>query len=102
MLAARIYGPEDYRIEDIPEPSMLADEVLVAPKLVGICGTDVEIFEQTLEFYRSGKGMLPIIPGHEWVGQVVKVASKAHEGWLGKQVVGEVPFQCGKCKTCLT
>ena len=43
-------------------------ELLIAPTAVGICGTDIEIFEGSLAYFRMGLAEFPIVPGHEWTG----------------------------------
>jgi len=72
MKAARLYGPGDIRVEEIPEPERPGPgEVLLAVTAVGICGSD-------LHYYREGGlGGLnveePLILGHEFIGEVVAV-----------------------------
>jgi threonine dehydrogenase-like Zn-dependent dehydrogenase len=64
-------------------------EVLIRVRLAGICGTDLELVHGYYPF--SG------IPGHEFVGEVVKAPDKF---WLGKRVVGEINAACGECEQC--
>ena len=73
----------------IPEPS--AGEALVAVRLAGICGTDLELV----------KGYYPYtgIPGHEFVGEIVQ--SPDHPERVGERVVGEINIVCGHCDPCL-
>src|SRR5207244_4006962 len=72
MKAARIYGPGDVRVEEIPDsPPPAAGEVLLAVTAVGICGSD-------LHYYREGSlGGLnvqePLILGHEIAGRIEAV-----------------------------
>jgi L-iditol 2-dehydrogenase len=76
MKAAVFYDVEDIRLEDVPEPEIGPDDVLVEVAACGICGSDLEYY-----FGRSpvgtpdGKG--PLILGHEFSGRVVAVGKDA-------------------------
>lgn len=61
---------------------------LVKVHLAGVCSTDLQI----LKGYMSFTG----VPGHEFVGSVVEGPRE----WVGKRVVGEINFGCGKCDNC--
>ena len=61
---------------------------IVKVHLAGICSTDLQIFNGYMKF----RG----VPGHEFVGSV----SQGPKEWLGKRVVGEINFGCGKCEFC--
>jgi len=76
-------------VDDQPEPARPKGWALIRPRLVGICGTDLEL----LRGYRQFKG----IPGHEFVGEVLEtdVPSLA-----GKRVVGEINIGCSNCSRC--
>lgn len=75
-------------VSDYPEPAPGEGEALVAVRLAGICATDLEITRGYMSF--TG------VPGHEFVGTVVK-GSRA---WRGKRVVGEINCICGRCDMC--
>jgi D-arabinose 1-dehydrogenase-like Zn-dependent alcohol dehydrogenase len=74
MKAVQVVGYERAVYTDVPVPDFGPDELLVQVKRVGVCHSDVEVFRQELGIYRDGGASLPIIPGHEWSGEVV-------EGW---------------------
>lgn len=95
VLAARLYGPGDIRVEEVPRPEPGPGEVLVRVKEAGICGTDKAFYKGT---YRPGK--LPIIPGHEVAGVVEEVGEGVDESWVGARVTSEINFPCGKCWFC--
>lgn len=84
----------DFR-EDIPVPVPGNGEALVRVRLAGICATDLELV----------RGYYPYagVPGHEFVGDVVAVASQDEAGisWVGARVVGEINASCGSCESCL-
>lgn len=94
MKAAVLYGEADIRFEDVDKPRIQAHEVLIAPKLVGICGTD-------LHFYRGHRQIeKPLILGHEFTGTVVEVGKSVSKFKIGDRVVGEHVIGCGKCTYC--
>ena len=69
-------------------PSIQDGFALIRVRLAGICSTDLQIFKGYMAFQG--------VPGHEFVGEV-------HEGpaeLLGKRVVGEINFACGRCEMC--
>src|SRR3954447_22502771 len=74
--------------ENYSEPQTTGGEAVVRVRMAGICFTDLEIFRGYMGF----RG----IPGHEFVGEVVKGAPAL----AGKRVVGEINFGCGFCESC--
>ena len=77
--------------EDLPQPEPAAGEALIRIRLAGICATDLEMV----------KGYYPFtgIPGHEFVGEVVRAPDAP--AWEGRRVVGEINITCGRCAQCL-
>lgn len=67
-------------------------EVLVKPKYVGICGTDL---------YLMKKMTTPLHLGHEWIGEVLACGSQVTEFSVGEVVTGTGHFACGKCTECM-
>ncbi len=83
-------------LEDVPIPEIGANEILIKVSACGICHTDLHIIEGEL----TG-GKLPVIPGHQITGKVVKVG-KAVTGFREGDRVG-IPWlysTCGKCRFC--
>lgn len=76
-------------VDDRQPPARPQGWALIRPRLVGICGTDLEL----LRGYRQFKG----VPGHEFVGQVLEADSPA---LVGKRVVGEINVGCMSCSRC--
>jgi len=79
-------------LRDVPEPTPAPDEALVALRLAGICGTDLELTRG----YKGYTGTL----GHEFVGTVLEAPSAPQ--WQGRRVVGEINLACGTCDRCTT
>jgi len=100
MKALRIYGARSARYEETAEPSLGADEALVRVRAVAVCGTDLEIYQGTMFYFTSGMARYPIIPGHEWSGEIVAVGEQVRGFGPGDKVVGECTVACGRCEYC--
>ena len=100
MHAIEFHGDERLEIVERPDPAPGEGELLIAPTAVGICGTDIEIFEGSLAYFRMGIAEYPIVPGHEWTGTVVDVGRGRDRLLAGRPVVGEVAIGCGVCVRC--
>jgi 2-desacetyl-2-hydroxyethyl bacteriochlorophyllide A dehydrogenase len=81
-------------------PSVAPGHLLIRPLVVGICGTDVELFDGSMAYLRSGITSYPIQPGHEWIGEVMRMAEDVTEFEIGDRVVGECSIGCGHCAVC--
>jgi L-iditol 2-dehydrogenase len=85
MKAVQFQGVDKLALAEIDTPSIGADEVLVALRSVGICHSDFELLE--------GRYIIPfdypIIPGHEWAGQIVEVGRDVTDFTPGDRVLGE-------------
>jgi L-iditol 2-dehydrogenase len=99
--AIEFHGEERLELVERPDPTPGAGELLIAPTAVGICGTDVEIFDGSLAYFRMGLARYPIVPGHEWTGEVVDVGAGVFGFSAGDRVVGEVAIGCGVCVRCV-
>src|SRR3954447_771651 len=100
MRAIEFHGEERLELVERPDPTPGEGELLIAPTAVGICGTDVEIFDGSLAYFRMGIATYPIVPGHEWTGDVVDVGAGVTGFQAGDRVVGEVAIGCGVCVRC--
>jgi threonine dehydrogenase-like Zn-dependent dehydrogenase len=107
MQAVRVYGVEDYRLESVPVPAVGPGEVLVRVLATGICASDVKTHFGAARVW-GGDGMAgyiqtPVIPGHEFVGQVVALgegAAEKHGLALGDMAVSEQIVPCWECRFC--
>ena len=100
MKALRIHGPYQARYEELPDPRIGPDDVLVRVHAVAACGTDLEIYQGTMFYFTSGLAHYPIIPGHEWSGVVNDVGQNVTAFKPGDKVVGECTVACGRCDFC--
>ncbi len=97
MLAARfVEAGKPFAVETIDVPAIDADEVLVAIKAAGICGTDVHYHTGEFAPY-----VIPLTLGHEGAGVVTEVGEKVTHLAVGDHVVIHYIISCGQCKPCL-
>lgn len=101
MKAIRVYGPKDLRHEDISDPDVGPDDVLIRVKAAAVCGTDVEVYDGTMFYITSGMSQLPFTPGHEWSGEVVATGTEVTGFLVGDRVTGECSVGCRTCSYCL-
>jgi L-iditol 2-dehydrogenase len=100
MRVVQVVGYEQSVYTHVPVPEPGPDELLVRVRRVGVCHSDVEVFRQELGIYRDGGAALPIIPGHEWAGEVVEIGAKVQDFVVGERVTGECGIGCGQCDLC--
>jgi alcohol dehydrogenase len=95
-MKAAVYDGKEIHIKMVAEPIINKSQVLVRVKAVGICGTDLAIVQGSLPT------PTPIILGHEFVGEVVKLGKEVDKIWLNKRVTSEInsniDFNCYYCK----
>src|SRR5437773_10520789 len=81
--------------EDVPTPEASVEEVLVAVKACGICGSDVHGMDGS-----TGRRRPPIIMGHEAAGVISRVGTSV-TGWaVGDRVTFDLTIYCGQCEFC--
>ncbi len=107
MAAVICHGPEDYRLEERSVPGVGAGEVLVKVRAVGICASDLKCYGGAPMFWgdgvRAGYCERGVIPGHEFVGEVVALGEGAAERYglaVGDLAVSEQIVPCGACRFC--
>jgi len=89
-----LHDINDFYYEDTVEPALTEGTVLVKVHAAGICGSDI------LRIYKNGTYHYPLIPGHEFSGEVVKTFNPDDSSWLGRRV-GVFPLiPCMKCIQC--
>ena len=86
-------------IEDIPQPAIGINDVLIRVHRTGICGTDVHIYDWD-EWARQTIPV-PMAIGHEFVGEIVEVGSNVIDFHPGELVSGEGHVVCGRCRNCM-
>jgi threonine 3-dehydrogenase len=83
---------------DVPEPEIGPEDVKIRVLRTGICGTDLHI--QRWDDWAASAVKAPLIPGHEFFGEVVEVGPLVHDVAVGDQVSGEGHIVCGTCRNC--
>jgi len=86
-------------LKEVPNPKMGRSEVLIRVKSTGICGTDLHIYKW--DAWASSTIPLPLVIGHEFVGEVIDVGSDVDFIGVGDRVSGEGHIVCGRCRNCL-
>ena len=86
-------------LEDVPTPEIGINDVLVRVLKTGICGTDVHIYDW--DDWAKSTIKVPLVIGHEFVGEIVKVGSNVSDFHSGEIVSGEGHVVCGRCRNCL-
>jgi (R,R)-butanediol dehydrogenase / meso-butanediol dehydrogenase / diacetyl reductase len=105
MKAAVYHGAGDIRIEDVPDPTPAAGELLLEIHAVGICGTDVgEFLHGPMSYAVAGHPVTghqgPLIPGHELSGRVVERGPSSGGFEIGAVVASGAGISCGECFQC--
>ena len=99
MKALVLTGKKQLEIEDIKEPEIKPDEVLIHTAYAGICGTDKALYAG---LPGSASAVPPIVLGHENSGVVTKVGSEVTNVKPGDRVTVDPNIYCGQCKYCRT
>ena len=86
-------------IEDVPVPETGINDVLVRVLMTGICGTDLHICDW--DEWAQATIPVPLVIGHEFVGEIVSVGSNVRGFQAGEIVSGEGHVVCGQCRNCL-
>ena len=86
-------------VEDVPVPEAGRDDVLIRVLRTGICGTDLHIYDW--DGWAQANVPVPLVIGHEFVGEVVEAGSDVHDLYRGDLVSGEGHLVCGRCRNCM-
>jgi 2-desacetyl-2-hydroxyethyl bacteriochlorophyllide A dehydrogenase len=98
--AVVIHGPGKASLEEIRIPEIKPGEVLIRVAYEAVCGTDLEILDGSLGYYKRGMAKYPIVPGHEFSGFVVSCGPNINHLETGDPVVVECIQSCGNCDAC--
>jgi threonine 3-dehydrogenase len=96
-LVKAVAGP-GLELVEVPEPLVGENDVKIRVLRTGICGTDLHI--ESWDHWAAETIKTPIIPGHEFFGEVVEIGSRVHEVEVGAMVSGEGHIVCGICRNC--
>jgi len=96
MRAVWVEKPHAFQVVEHPDPEPGTEEVLVRVRACSFCGSDIHL----IEGHMPGV-VYPLIPGHEWTGEVVRAGGRAEGFKAGDRVATESHAGCGKCTNCL-
>jgi len=85
-------------LEEVPVPTIGINDVLIKVDRTGICGTDVHIYKW--DDWAQKTIPVPMVVGHEFVGEIVEVGSNVVDYSPGEIVSGEGHVVCGRCRNC--
>ncbi len=86
-------------LEDVPEPDVGINDVLIKVKRTAICGTDMHIYNW--DEWAQKTIPVPMVVGHEFVGEIVGAGSNVLDFHPGQLVSGEGHVVCGRCRNCM-
>jgi threonine 3-dehydrogenase len=93
------YAKPGLWIEDVPEPEIGINDVKIRVLAAGICGTDLHIY--SWDEWSQKTIPVPLVIGHEFVGEIVEVGFNVTDFRPGDRVSGEGHVVCGRCRNCL-
>jgi threonine 3-dehydrogenase len=85
-------------MQDVPEPKIGHNDVLIKVHRSAICGTDMHIYNWDAWAQKSVP--VPMAVGHEYAGEIVEIGSEVYGFKVGDRVSGEGHITCGHCRNC--
>ncbi|MGD0082191.1 MAG: L-threonine 3-dehydrogenase [Acidimicrobiales bacterium] len=86
-------------MEEVPEPSVGRDDVLIRVLRTGICGTDLHIY--SWDAWAQQNIPVPLVIGHEFVGEIAELGADVTDLSVGDLVSAEGHLVCGRCRNCM-
>lgn len=87
-------------LTDMPMPTYGDNDVLIKIKKTAICGTDIHIYQW--DAWAQKEVSVPLIIGHEFMGEIVAMGANVQGFTIGERVSGEGHITCGQCRYCQT
>ena len=87
-------------LDNVPTPEYGKSDLLIRVLKTSLCGTDLQLYRWSAEF--DATIPLPVIIGHEFVGEIVEIGSNVKGFSLGQYVSGETSVHCGDCQHCIS
>jgi len=95
MRATTYQSKGEIHNSELADPTPADEEVLIRVHASGICHTDIDIL-----YGRYGNSTFPLVPGHEYAGEIVSVGDKVNSFKEGERVVVDPNIHCGECRSC--
>jgi threonine 3-dehydrogenase len=86
-------------LEDVDQPKIGINDVMIRVRKTGICGTDIHIYKW--DEWAQATIPVPMVVGHEFVGEIVEIGSNVNDFSVGNIVSAEGHVVCGRCRNCL-
>ncbi|MGE0594840.1 MAG: L-threonine 3-dehydrogenase [Hyphomonadaceae bacterium] len=86
-------------LEDVPKPEPGPNDVLIRVKRTAVCGTDLHIYKW--DEWAQKTIPVPMVVGHEFVGEIVETGDNVNDYKAGMIVSGEGHIVCGRCRNCM-
>ena len=99
MKAIQLTGKESLRMTEVPVPEIGPDEMLLRVRAASICGTDVRMYKNG---YKNVSEAHPLIPGHEFSGDIAAVGENVMGYHVGQKVSVAPNIGCGVCDMCVS
>ena len=99
MKAILLTGKESLKIAEVPVPEITPNEILLKVRAASICGTDVRMYKNG---YKNVSEDHPLIPGHEFSGEIVAVGENITAYHVGQKVSVAPNIGCGVCDMCVS
>jgi 2-desacetyl-2-hydroxyethyl bacteriochlorophyllide A dehydrogenase len=93
--AVVIEKPGVVSVQELPDPTPRPDDLVVAVRAAGMCGTDIHLLDGHLPY-----DSYPVVPGHEFYGEVVEVGSNGDRSRIGTLVTVDPNMPCHACLEC--
>lgn len=94
----KLHPQEGIWMADVPEPEPGHNDIVVKIRKSAICGTDVHIYNW--DEWAQKTLRLPLVAGHEYVGEIVAMGQEVRGYSIGDRVSGEGHVTCGHCRNC--
>ncbi len=95
MKQAVVKAPGEIIIRDVPRPEIKPDQVLLAVKRIGVCGSDIHVYHGEHPYTPY-----PVVQGHEVSGVIVELGEEVNNLQIGDQATFTPQIVCGECYPC--
>lgn len=99
MKAIQLLGKNNIRLAEVPIPQIGENEALLKVRAASLCGTDVRMYQNG---YKNVSQDAPLILGHEFAGEIVKVGKNVTSLTVGQKVAVSPNIGCGTCDLCVS
>ncbi|MCE9922017.1 L-threonine 3-dehydrogenase [Hafnia paralvei] len=95
---SKLKAEEGIWMTDVPKPELGHNDIMIKIRKTAICGTDVHIYNW--DEWSQKTIPVPMVVGHEYVGEIVAIGQEVKGYKIGERVSGEGHITCGHCRNC--